>query len=173
MKKFLIITILITFSEFGVSQENSVKDMSFSERVFFGGNFGLQFGNITFIDISPLVGYRVTDRSAAGAGISYMYYREYFPGIYEFSTSIYGGRLFGRYFILDNIFAHAEYEVLNLESYYDQRRLNVVSLLGGGGYRQHIGGRTFLNAMILWNFNESAYSPYRNPIIRMGINFGL
>lgn len=175
MFKKLLLTIVIlqsiTFEVFSQQKELPVSEQSFSERVFFGGNFGLQFGSVTFIDISPLVGYRLTDKLSLGAGITYMYYKERF---YGFSTSIYGGRLFGRYFILDNLFAHTEYEVLNLEAF-DQvnRRVDVTNILIGGGYRQHLGGRTYVNLLALWNINQSAYSPYNNPIIRMGIGFGM
>jgi hypothetical protein len=170
---FLILTLplcpLKVFSQDG----GAVKDLPFTERIFFGGNFGLQFGTITFIDISPLVGYLLTDRLSAGTGITYMYYREKFAGFQEFSTSIYGGRLFARYLILKNLFAHTEYEVLNLEAFDLGRRVNVTSVLVGGGYRQQLGGNVYLNLLALWNINETAYSPYRNPIIRMGVAFGL
>lgn len=168
----ILITLLtITFEVSSQQKELTIKDQPFSERIFFGGNFGLQFGNVTFIDISPLIGYKLTDKLSAGAGITYMYYRQRISG-WEYSTSIYGGRLFGRYFILDNIFAHAEYEILNLDAF-DQvnKRVDVTNILIGGGYRQQIGGKAFASITALWNINETAYSPYNNPIIRMGIGF--
>ena len=43
-------------------KDNEDDGPSLSDRMFFGGNFGLQFGNPTLIDISPLVGFRMTER---------------------------------------------------------------------------------------------------------------
>jgi hypothetical protein len=180
MKKIkLILSVFILLSPFySLGQDDiPVKERPMRERIFFGGNFGLQFGTITFVDVSPLIGYRFTDKFSAGPGISYMFYRERFAGFAPFETSIYGGRIFSRYEIFRGIFLHGEYEVLNREIFDylvspDRFRMNVTSILLGGGFRQHMGGRTFLNLLVLWNINESAYSMYNNPIIRMGINVG-
>ncbi|MBE0663687.1 MAG: hypothetical protein IH597_14625 [Bacteroidales bacterium] len=45
------------------------------KRWFVGGNVGLQFGYVTLIDVSPMVGYMLTDRFALGTGLTYKYYR--------------------------------------------------------------------------------------------------
>ena len=170
---FYILLICLLFPVFSFAQEeDNTARKRFSERIFFGGNIGLQFGTVTFIDISPLVGYQLTEKFSAGIGATYQFYR-YRDRFNDFSTNIYGGRVFSKYNILENIFAHAEYEVLNLEAFDLEKRLNVTSILLGGGYRQRLGGRTYLNLLVLWNINESAYSPYRNPIIRGGISIGL
>lgn len=139
------------------------------ERLFFGGELGLQFGTITFINISPLIGYKITERLSAGLGPKYLYYRDKF---FAYSTSMYGGRVFVRYNITPAIFAHAEYEVLNLETYF-KRRENVESIFVGGGFRQRIGQKSFMALTALWNINESVYSPYVNPIIRMEFIIGM
>lgn len=164
----------------------------FSEKVFFGGNFGLQFGDITLVDVSPMVGYRFTDQVAVGVSLSYKYYhyKKFFfnPYSYTFSdmtSNIYGASIFGRYYFVENLFAHAEYEYLIYS--YDNYRPNtggasfsksietvdVPGLYLGGGYRQPIGGRTSFTITILYNVMESPYSPYSNPIIRAGVNVGL
>ena len=60
----------------------------FKDRIYFGGNLGLQFGNQTYIDISPLIGYKVTEKFSAGFGVTYIYYKQHFPhSIPIFSTS--------------------------------------------------------------------------------------
>lgn len=141
----------------------------FWSRVFTGGNLGLQFGTYTFIDISPVIGYRFTKKFHGGVGVTYRYLSD---NVYKYSTSIYGGSVFSRYYILDNLFAHGEYEVLNGEWWYG-KRFNVTSIFVGGGYSQNLGGRVAANILILWNINESEYSPYRNPIFRAGIGIGL
>ncbi len=142
------------------------------DRIFTGGNIGAQFGTITFFEVSPLVGYKFTDKIAGGVGVTYQYYH-YNDKLYNFETSVYGGRIFGRYMFNSYLFGYAEYEYLNLEAFdFQARRVDVESILGGGGYMQPIGAHASLVAMILYNFTESVYTPYTNPIIRVGVNVG-
>jgi hypothetical protein len=131
----------------------------------------LQFGSYTFIDVSPVIGYRFTEKFASGIGVTYKYLsiRDYYG---SFSTNIYGGSVFSRYYFLQNLFGHFEYEVLNLEAFDLEKRINITSVLGGAGYRQMLGPRSAVEILALWNFNESAYSLYNNPIIRGGFNLG-
>jgi len=144
---------------------------SFSDRVNFGGNFGLSFGTITAIDISPLVVYRVSDKIQVGPGLTYIYYN-YKQGRYNYTTTQFGGRFFGRYFILPDVFAHAEIEALNIgvqNADYRGRFTQVYPLLGGG-YKQAFGnnGGVFVTALYNLNYqtNKSAYnSPF---ILRIG-----
>jgi hypothetical protein len=169
MKKGFLIS-LILVCKIALGQGSVQPKESFSDRLFFGGNFGLMFGTITYVEISPLVGYRITERLSAGPGVSYIYLQDNRFGL---STSIYGGRVFARYNITDYLFGHGEYEVLNRESPYSlEGRINVTSIFVGGGYRQRIGPNSFLSIMGLWNLNDSEYSIYRNPIIRMGFSTG-
>lgn len=176
MKLFLLV---VLFSINGIAQDSTMvrkhppKKNSW-EKVYFGGNFGLQFGTSTFIDVSPLMGYRFTDKFSAGIGITYQYYH-YNDRIYDIQTNVYGGRIFGRYLFTENLFGHAEYEYLNLEAFdfFPPRRVDVGSLLAGGGYLQRFGSNSAIVAMLLYNFTESAYTPYQNPIIRIGVNIGL
>lgn len=175
--KFNLLFLFILLNILGNAQDKSmipkepVKE-NFWDKIYFGGNLGLQFGTSTFIDISPLVGYRITDKISAGVGVTYQYYH-YKDRVYDFQTNVYGGRVFGRYLITENLFAHAEYEYLNLEAFdFQRRRVDVGSSMAGGGYIQHIGANSSLVAMILYNFTESVYSPYQNPIIRIGFNIG-
>ena len=205
MKKFyriffvptLIISLFLAGTHFSMAQDaKPVKpEEGFSwDRVIVGGNFGLLFGNTTVVDISPLIGYKITERFIAGVGGTYIYFglkfkegdRVYIDGIltnlkedYTFSATHYGGRVFTRYFILDNIFAHGEYEVLNLEifkqfSIKESARITIGSVLLGGGYAGEIGANSQWFIMLLYNFNESYYSQflYPNPIIRVGMAFG-
>jgi hypothetical protein len=158
------------------SQETEAPGPSFWDRVFFGGSLGLQFGDLTFVDVSPLVGYRVTDQLSAGVGATYIYYRyrDYYG---EYKTNIYGGRIFGKYYFVENLFGYTEYEILNLErpddfQYNKFTRVNLSSFFVGGGYRQWLGDRAALELMILYNLTEEPYSPYTNPVIRLGIVAG-
>jgi len=186
--KIRIIIAVITFTIlvagcnlFAQDNTNMPKKQSrFIDRLVTGGDLGAQFGNETMINIAPIVGYKITDKFVAGIGITYQYYRS---KIYStvFSTSIYGGSVFARYYIIQHFFLHAEYEALSLETrYFDPsflvhkgNRFWIGSPMAGGGYSQPIGERAAFNIMILYNFNESIYSPYTNPVIRVGVSLGI
>jgi hypothetical protein len=148
----------------------------FIDRIFTGGNVGFQFGRETYAEVSPILGYRITDQFQAGFGLTYQYYR-YQDTQYKLESNVYGGKIFGRYFFTDYLFGYAEFEHLNLDAfdfYPYKRRVDVESLLGGGGYFQRFSqnSNSGFFAMILYNFTESAYTPYSNPIIRIGFNLG-
>jgi hypothetical protein len=145
----------------------------FLKKCFWGGNLGLQFGTVTFIDVSPLAGYKFTNKITGGIGVTYQYYH-YKDRYYNIETNVYGGRVFGRYNFTKSFFAHGEYEYLNLEAfdYSYPHRVDVNSFLAGGGYIQRFGRNSAFVAMILYNFTPTIYTPYTNPIIRLGVNFG-
>lgn len=154
--------------------QNSDKFFSWN-KLFFGGNIGLQFGRETFIEFSPLIGYRISENFSAGIQILYTYYRS---NVLNISTSIYGNSYFARYYFSNSIFAHTEYQWMSLESEYFnpyligiQKRFIIHNFYLGGGYRIRIGERSYMSIIILYNLNQSQYSPYENPLIR--INFEL
>ncbi len=153
----------------------------FWDRIYVGGGLGAQFGNVTVIDISPLVGYRVTDRFSAGLGLNYQYYSIRINND-KFSTSIYGGRTFARFNVLDFLFLHSEFEMLNWDcpryepTGFVTDRLWVPGLLIGGGLFQPFGGGggSGLFLMGLYNILYTDCTPYNNPLVlRMGVTFGL
>jgi hypothetical protein len=181
MKKLVSILLFILIFTNLYAQDSLKGDRkpAFMDRIFFGGDLGLQFGTYTFINVSPVIGYKFTEKVVGGFGITYQYLS--YSDV-NLSTNIYGGSLFGRYYILENLFAHAEYQLLNLEPFYVNystgniykgSRMNVESYLVGGGYRQPISGNASFNILVLWNLSNSIYSPYSNPIIRAGFNIGL
>jgi len=155
---------------------------SFWDRIYVGGNMGAEFGSVTYVELSPLFGYRITDKLSAGFGVTYIYWKD---NLYNVSTSIYGGRVFGRYNIFDFLFVHAEYEMLNLDCFHvenqggiaviNQERAWVPGLLLGGGLRQPFGNSgSGAYVMGLYNVLDSDCSPYASPfILRVGIAFGL
>ncbi|EON75432.1 hypothetical protein ADIS_4136 [Lunatimonas lonarensis] len=149
-----------------------------SERMYFGGNLSLQFGTITFIDVSPLAGVMVTEKYSAGVGATYQYFNDRF---FNFSSNIYGGRIFNRYNVLPRIFAHAEYETLNVEVANRVPNTNdvvftrdwVPGFLVGAGYFSPFGNRGGMNFMVLYNLlHDNIRSPYNEPyVIRVGFVF--
>ncbi len=163
-----------------------------NSKWYLGGNIGLQVGQVTLIDVSPMVGYAFTTRITLGAGATYKYYRiknymlNQFTGKFQsFNSHITGGQVFIRYFVFRRVFAHTEYEYLRFrntiylpnfttQTYDKQNRIeHINSVFIGAGYRQFIGPRSAFDILLLYNVNESAYSPYENPMIRMGFVFGI
>ena len=203
----LLIVFVSFFSLFAEAQESAKqKSDDFWRRVSVGGYVSLQLGNATGIVIAPEAQVRLIDQLYGGIGLSYQYYwyKNYYwyidrPPIQylNYSASVYGGRIFFRYYLrslfdnfLGNVFAHTEYEYLyytrpikqdsrgNLTdgySLYSQGKevMEINSLFVGGGYSQPIGGRAFIDIMILFNLNDSYNSPYSNPVFRIGFGVGL
>ncbi|HMQ77069.1 MAG TPA: hypothetical protein PKE21_13465 [Flavobacteriales bacterium] len=157
----------------------SEQPRTLKDRIWFGGGLGLAFGSVTNIAVEPLVGYKITrnGKLSAGLGISYQYFRDnrFAPA---FETSVYGGRLFTRYRIIEQLFAHVEYSQMNFELYdlYQDRffRRWVPFLLIGGGYSAHLGGGTYLTATVLFDVIQDPFSPYAGgePWIGAGVGFG-
>ena len=146
---------------------------------FTGGSLGLQFGTITLVDVSPQFGYYPLEHLSVGAGFTYQYINDH-RAVSHFIMNVYGGRLFTRLYlpVFESIFAHLEYEYMTFQtnafSYTGAKeRIQLHNALAGVGYRQDIGGRSSINLMLLWNFNESIYSLYSNPVIRVGVDVGL
>jgi hypothetical protein len=172
----LLIIYLVTIDQVmsqNIEDRESFNKLSLKQRLFINGNFGLSFGNNqTFIEASPLIGYRLTPRLSAGLGPIYRYYEIQLANS-RFTESQYGMRVFSRYTIIPNLFAHAEYESLNLTAYDrpEEPRIYIHSVLVGGGYVQPLG-RSAVFIMLLYNLNQTFYTPYQNPIIRAGVNIG-
>ena len=186
-KKLLISWFCLMFSAIIIAQD--VKELTFGQRLFFGGDFGLSFGTNTYINLSPIVGYKVTNRLSAGLGPIYIFEKYKY---YNFKTSTYGGKAFlsftvfqdiGKYLNIGigNIILHAENEVISVEKlYFDNttgriytmdERLWIDNLLVGGGLNQPFGSRGGINIFVLWDVTQNQYSPHSNPIVRLGFYF--
>lgn len=172
--KLLVILALVIFTFGNVKAQNT--QTKISDKVFFGGSIGLQFGDVTMIDLSPQVGYYVTKSLAIGMGFSYKYFKDT-RYITDFSTSIYGGNAFSRLFLFGDLYAHAELEALNIEEFnpdlqeFNENRIWVYGVLVGGGFRRRIGQKAAINLEILYNLNHTRNTPYKNPVIRISFNF--
>jgi hypothetical protein len=147
-----------------------------SDHLVYGGNVSLNFGNVTSIGVSPMIGYKLTDKFIPGIGFTYNYLRFHYQGYQSEAIHIYGGSIWARYYLFENVFLHGEYESLNGEwDPYGRPgyRYYLNSALVGGGYRQGSDGlSTYILVLYNVTFNES--SPYDSPwVIRVGLGFGL
>lgn len=149
-----------------------LKNMTFGQRLYYGGGLGATFGTITSIQVSPRVGYRIMHRWSAGVGAHYQYYKDNrFP---SFDTHIYGGNVHTRVYIWDNIYAQSEFEVLSLETQdyldYSITRRNIPAWFVGAGYFMPIGRRSGIGITFLYDLIQDVYSPYPgNFVFRIGI----
>jgi hypothetical protein len=163
--------------------EEMAEKPSFKDRIFTGGGVGLSFGsNYDFISLSPIIGYRLSQRLAAGTSIIFRYtnYKYVTPDV---STTDYGISPFLRFQFYGPLFLHAEYEYLNtqyIDAYTGQTvRKDFSSFMAGGGFFQPIGRHTAFFVTALYNFsyrnpsNPYDYYPYSSPLVlRAGITAG-
>jgi hypothetical protein len=178
--------ILIMLSPFVIKAQWGEDEMdekpSAKDRIFTGGGLGMSFTSYSdYLAVSPLIGYKLSNRLAAGLGFQYRYtrYKTTNPRI---STNDFGVSPFIRYNIYPPFFLHAEYEYLNYQFVYSNGqkfRKNYGSFMMGGGLFQPIGSRAGVFAMALYNFSYQNpnspydYSPYGSPwVFRAGITAG-
>lgn len=158
----------------------SFSDLPLRDRLEFGGNFGLQFGTNTIVQLQPRVGYKFTEDFVAGLGITYIYYNYLITQGSRYESSIYGGTLYTRYNLFEPIFLAAEVEALSTDvltinpityEYSVNREWVPALYLGGGGaFGDPNGAQAFV--FILYNvLYEPGRSVFGNPVIRFGFGF--
>lgn len=174
----MVITAAGQGPEFGTSNERP----PLQERLFFGGSFGLQFGTVTNIEVSPLAGIWLLPRIAVGVGPTFRYYKDPIG-----KTVFYGGRTMLQLTLvrdLNNIipiglnagiFVQGQYKVLSLEKsfftvYADREgRFLYGTFLAGAGISQPTGKRSTMNITFLWSLTGNEYGIYDSP--EMSIEF--
>jgi len=188
-KKLFLLILVVAIQQYGnfafaqepVQQDTTPpkKDRHIRERLYIGGNFGLLFGSTTLIQLSPQVGYRLTEKFVPGISITYIY-QNFRQNNIRYENSVYGGSIFSKYFFTEKFFGHVEYEMLNVE--YPVLSPNLITMIDrkwissfyiGGGYSQPLGQRGFAQFMILFELLQDPFYPYvrSNPIIRIGFGF--
>ncbi|MBP1620880.1 MAG: hypothetical protein H6Q02_1647 [Acidobacteria bacterium] len=145
-------------------------------RWYFGGGIGLSFGTVDYVEIAPMVGYRVTPDFNLGLSAFYRYRND---DRYEesVSTNDYGGSLFAQYQVVPTLFLHGEAEYVNYE--YILANLDTASdtdtnLLAGLGYGWPVGGSSiYFLALYNFSYDENDFAnPYDSPwVFRVGVTF--
>ena len=180
-----IFLVICTLSSFAQEEMPSRKG-----KFFLIPEIWLSFGSRTYIELGPLVGYHVNDRLVVGLGPHYIYQNQKaspaYPYAYE--SHSFGLKGFGRFSLItnageflpiklfDDLFVHVEYEAMSLENSYslpgspDSDRFIYNALLLGGGFNQRVGMYNSISFTVLWDVNGTVYSPYSNPIFRVGFN---
>ena len=166
--------------------EKEKKESKFDKsRLFFGGNLGMSFGDMTFINISPQVGYQFSQYFAAGGGINFISssftIRDYNNNkLYKDSYSYAGLNVFGRVYPIPFLFAQVQpeynYSWGKTKFYNGQPEIKQdgsfvpVLLLGAGAAIP--AGRGRMIAMMQYDVIGDVRSPYgRNIFFTFGYNF--
>ena len=164
-------------------------------KMFVYTNIGLgfsSFGSLSRFNVSaaPALGYRITEKLAAGPGISYAY-SSYslnsnsqgalnIDGDKSVRSSSIGFKAFAQYIVYKEFFVHTEYEVTKAElidfdpnyGYYKYKR-TASTLLGGAGYRQAVSENAAIDLVLLYNFSSSIYSLYPPLVYRVSFLFNI
>lgn len=174
MKKLLFFLVVFCLT-LNLKSQNFAND--YGEKLYIGGSFGLQFGSITNLSVDPHFGHYIFPKLSLGVGFKYQYYREKHSFL-EYTINIYGGRLFARYEPFEKLFAQAEVEMLvyKTDMFSSVRNMETIwsdGLLVGVGYRESLSTSSSDNAyiMLLYNLNHTIYTPYSNPVLRIGFEF--
>jgi len=187
MKKVILLILLFFLVSASLQAQEEIP--SRKGKFFLIPELWLSFGNTTYIEVAPMVGYQVFNRLAVGLGPHYIYQSvKAYPPYPSYDTHAYGLKGFVRFSIITNaeeflpirlfseLFVHVEYEGLSLEKqhyippYTEDGRFIYQGFLVGGGLTQRVGMYNSVSFMVLWDVNESSYSPYSNPIFRIGFN---
>lgn len=124
MRKIFLTITLITcaFAAFSQEEEPQEKEKpvffeqpkpAWKDKLRYGGNLWVGFWGAFYIDVSPMVGYEVTNKgTVVGLGAN-LIYQGVFNGGGDF---IYGPKLFIRQPVFRSIFAQAEYEMMHAYS---------------------------------------------------------
>lgn len=158
-----IFFLCISFSGLSQVTVDFDDDPSFTDRLFFGGGLGFSSDNsATFISLSPIAGYMITQNLSAGVGLQYQYIHYKFVDV---GVNNYGGNIFTRY-NFNQFFAQVEYDLMNMELPIatDNNRVYVDRMLIGGGISQPIGSRARINIVGFYDlFYQDGASFYRSP----------
>lgn len=191
MKKTILIFLILSSTALSVRTQDYLRvqedESDRRGKLFLIPEFWLSFGNSTYIEVAPLLGYHVSDRLIVGLGPHYIYQSvkatPYNP--YAYKTHIFGLKSFARFALIthaeeflpinlfNDLFVHAEYEGMSLEDDYyapDSKREIYNLFLIGAGVNQRLGMYNSISFMVLWDINETSRSPYSNPIFRIGFN---
>jgi hypothetical protein len=147
-----------------------------ASRLIYGGGVGLSFGDVDYIEIAPMIGFKVTPKTHLGVSLLYRYRDD---NNYDVTTSDYGGSVFARYFPFGGFFVQGEYEWVNYEYAYlggsSDRQVDS-NALAGGGFSQAMGAHASFYVSGMYNFSydgNDPYEPYDSPwVFRVGVGFG-
>ncbi|HSY76342.1 MAG TPA: hypothetical protein VK890_05770, partial [Bacteroidia bacterium] len=159
---------------------NTAPQSKFWNNVSVGGGFGLQFGTVTYVTLSPLFNYHILDDIEIGIGPMYQYLNIIYLND-NYTSTTYGGRISASIFLpgrLSNLYIHGEYDVLNVPDVYsfisNVTRATIGFPLAGLGLKRPLSDKSFYYLLFSYNFNNTLLAPYfSNPVIEAGLDIGI
>lgn len=178
----LLITIASTY-EICAQENRRSPAPAPAERIFLGGNFGLQLGTYAYLEFSPVAGYWLAPRISVAAGPSFKYYKDPYG-----SSDVWGWKAYTRFAIINDLsniipsalgisfYLHGEYESLSFKTSYlgiqsDAPRQQVNTAFAGAGMSQPLGSRGNINLTLLWVVDDGGFMIYNNPEYRIEFVF--
>jgi len=196
MKKLIFISFCMAslffcdpaFAQEPQAQDDPPREGGFDpSRLFFGGSFGVSFGDYTFINVSPQAGYRFNQYLAAGTGINFIYssYKYRYTNGQEYYSDQFGYaglNIFGRVYPIQFIFLQVQPEYnysWGKRKYEDpplpDEKLDgkfVPSLLLGAGAAIPTGARGAFIVSAQYDVLQNERTPYgSNVFFSIGYNF--
>lgn len=155
-------------------------------RWFTGGSMGMYFGDLNYLHLSPLLGYRLSDLFSAGMQLNAQYQWNHYrnaanDGVEKESYGVLGGGVFLRGYPLDAFFLQGQPEynrVFGRRHYADgspPQRFGrwVPSFLAGAGIAMSAGQGSAVTLMVMYDVLQDEDSPYGpHPVFRGGVNIG-
>jgi hypothetical protein len=150
-------------------KQKSDSTLTIKERLYFGGNLGAQFGTVTFVDISPMIGIKIHPIWSLGIQSTGQYLNNARLG---YSTTILGITTFSRVKVYNELFLQGEYGILNGNfSVFNGERETIQTLLLGGGYSYGLGSKMKMYGTVMFDVLRDIKNPYTNPLIRIGFSY--
>lgn len=137
-----------------------------------GGDFGLQLGSYTAINVSPQVGFYPASWLLIGGGVSYMYASQR----YYSSSHLVGVNGFIQPRIAKSFLFHAEYEFTRVYTSFfagDKNVFNNHNVALGLGYRHYVTDKVSVYGLALIDVYQSYWVNDYFPFLRIGVNVDL
>jgi hypothetical protein len=149
------------------------------KKLYFGCNLALQYYgyngyNVFYYDLSPNIGYKVTDKFSVGFQIVYNNTIEAAGG-HSASYNVIGGGIFARYLVLKFLFIQVEYDILTTPPSYlfTPKRSISDEKLAGIGFKRNFTDKISYYITLMYDFDPTINSPYySNPLVyRIGVAY--
>jgi hypothetical protein len=149
------------------------KDSDWKKKFTYGGNTQLYFSPLfTIVDLSPAIGYKLTENLNLGVGFIYSYSSANYRSYGRYMQSAYGPYCYARYSFLESFFVQGQFDRLRQTNIYNfndpTQKVWVDYAWLGGGYRRSLGNNMALMSSIMVNVIPNRLSIYPRTILQFG-----
>ena len=183
MKKILVLFLvcipILTLGQYDI--EEAKKDTvekkansnlyAIKQNTYVGTSLNLSIGNLTFIYISPQIGYDFHDQFSIGLQGLYQFTRFRIAPNAFYTLNSYGGGVFARFRPIENICFETSFNLYNTDQVFPSltgERVIAKSLLFGLGYTRPIGDKAYTFFNLYYNFIDDLNMP--EPLLFRSIN---